>query len=162
MSKEYSIEITEAIKNYLEEEELSYNFDDEDGVFSLRVRMSGNIREIRCYIVVNALDYFVWTTSSLCANETDQNQMQKIAEFLGRANMNLKFGNFELDYNNGTIRYKTYTDCEGIIVPNEIIDRSIKFGPAMFDAYGKGIGKILFGDVSVKEAIELCDKELMD
>lgn len=76
-----------------------------------------------------------------------------VAEFLTRANYGLLFGNFELDFSDGEIRFKTVVvkddrPSSGLIKP--IIYANI----ALTDKYLPGIMTICFGGASPAEAIK--------
>ncbi len=92
-------------------------------------------------------------------NVNDSTAMSRMAEFICRANSGLAYGNFELDYEDGTITYKSYTNCEDIDVSNAIIKQSIYGIAIMFDTYGKGILDVISGKLTPQEAIEMCEAE---
>src|SRR5450759_4526798 len=50
---------------------------------------------------------------SYCPIKAPEDKRPILADFLTRANYGLYVGNFELDYNDGEIRYKTSIDVEG-------------------------------------------------
>ena len=111
------------------------------------------------YIVAVRQDSFTaYAISSLNADEENHEEIVAMAEFLCRANYGLRNGNFEMDVRDGEIRYKIFQNCSGGIVPNEeIIRDSIYLSARMFERYPKGIVGIIYGGLSVKEAIDLCE-----
>ena len=54
---------------------------------------------------------------SVCPVTAPEENRSTIGEFLHRANKGLHVGNFELDYNDGEIRFKTSVDVEGTELP---------------------------------------------
>ena len=59
-----------------------------------------------------------------------------MAEYLHRANYGLRVGNFELDYDDGEIRYKTYIDADFTEITDKTIMMSIFIPGDMFNKYG--------------------------
>ena len=84
--------------------------------------------------------------------------MANMAEFICRANYGLKMGNFELDFDDGEVRFKVHVLCKGVTPTAEMIKRSIYCPATMFDHYGSGIVDIIFNDTSGKVAVEKCEK----
>lgn len=77
-----------------------------------------------------------------------------MAEYLTRANYGLVLGNFEMDYADGEIRYRTSIDVEGASL-NEAMVRSLVYANVlMMDNYLPGIMAVLFGEASPEQAIE--------
>ncbi|MGF1488260.1 MAG: YbjN domain-containing protein, partial [Prochloraceae cyanobacterium] len=83
-----------------------------------------------------------------------------IAEFITRANYNIIIGNFELDFDNGEIRYKTSIDVEGDRLSNSNLESIIYPNLGTIDRYLPGIKAIIerFDNISVKQAIEIVEK----
>lgn len=76
-------------------------------------------------MIVHQGDYVVYAVSPIKVDPKDSLMLQKMSEYICRANYGLNCGNFELDYNDGEIRYKCYVSCEGDAVPTvEIIRES--------------------------------------
>jgi hypothetical protein len=76
-----------------------------------------------------------------------------IAEFIARANFGMIIGNFELDFTDGEIRYKTSIDVEGANLTFLQIKRLVYANVMMMDQYLPGIMSLLDSDVSPKDAI---------
>ena len=71
-----------------------------------------------------------------------------------------RHGNFEMDFNDGELRYKCYMNCNGAIPTKNMVGGSIHCPAAMFKRYSKGILQILFAGMSAVDAIELCEGTL--
>ena len=76
-----------------------------------------------------------------------------MAEFLTRANSGMIIGNFELDFADGEIRYKTSIDVEGDSLSSSLIKRLVYANVTMMDEYLPGIMSVIYGDVEPKDAI---------
>lgn len=158
MNINYSSEIANAIKSFLKDDDWHFSFDEKRGTFKFGLSIKSKIKKINYTIRVHEDDYTVYAFSPIGVDADDQEILLKMAEFVCRANYGLRTGNFELDVRDGEIRYKTYVDCAGGLMPNkEIIEGSIYSPAAMFDRYALGITEIIFGDISAKEAVAKCE-----
>lgn len=157
MERIYSVEAAGLIKKFLDEDDWRYSFDQEKGLFRFGLSIKGKLKNIQYLIVVNKDDYTVYAVSPLSADQDDDEQMKKMAEFVCRANYGLRNGNFELDFQDGELRYKCYVNCNGDLPSMEIVEKSIHCPAVMFTRYGKGIIEILFGSMNADEAVKLCE-----
>lgn len=82
-----------------------------------------------------------------------------MAEFLTRANFGLFIGNFEMDFDDGEIRYKTSVD----IKDNEdkltsgIVKRLVYMNVFMTDRYFPGIMSVIYAGTKPKDAVDACE-----
>lgn len=159
MAKNYSPEIAKAINTFLTEDDWKFEFDSERGMFHFKVGLKSGIKSANYIINVNRDRYTVYAYSSIGPDKGDQKTMQRTAEFLTRANYGLAFGNFELDMDDGEIRYKVCTACDDGPVSEETIRYSIYVPGTMLDRYGKGLLKVLYSDISPKDACEQCEED---
>ena len=158
MRDNYSEEIVGAIKDFLEEDDWNYGFDDEAGMFRFGLNLKGRLKKAQYVVDVHDDQYMVYAIAPIGADQNDRNQLQDMAEFLTRANYGLKNGNFELDFRDGEIRFKSFVDCDGVIPSIEVIRNSIYIPAMMYERYGEGIVGIIFGGMDPEEAINLCEK----
>src|SRR5262249_47600370 len=77
----------------------------------------------------------------------------EIAEFITRANYGLVIGNFEMDYNDGEVRYKTSVDVEGGELTPKMIENLMRANLMTMDRYFAGVMGVLYGDRDPAEAI---------
>jgi hypothetical protein len=82
---------------------------------------------------------------SLCPIAAPADQKNAIAQFLTLANYGMTIGNFELDYTDGEIRYKTSIDVEGDRLTPALIKRLVYTNVMMMDEYLPGIQAVLAG-----------------
>jgi len=90
---------------------------------------------------------------SVCPINPPENKRLAVAEFLTRANSGMIIGNFEMDFEDGEIRYKTSIDVEGDSLSSALIKRLVYANVMMMDAYLPGIMSVIYGDVEPKDAI---------
>ncbi|MBE9225432.1 YbjN domain-containing protein [Phormidium sp. LEGE 05292] len=82
-----------------------------------------------------------------------ENKRLAVAEFITRANYGMIIGNFELDFSDGEIRYKTSIDVEGDRLSFGLIKRLVYANVTMMDEYLPGIMSIIYGEAEAGEAI---------
>jgi hypothetical protein len=97
---------------------------------------------------------------SICPVNAPENKRQAIAEFITRANSGMIVGNFELDFNDGEISYKTSIDVEGDRLSFALIQRVVYANVTMMDEYLPGILSVIYGNVSPEEAIAQVERSL--
>lgn len=90
---------------------------------------------------------------SICPVNAPENKRLAIAEFLTRANSGMIIGNFELDFADGEIRYKTSIDVQGDFLSFELIKQLVYANVTMMDEYLPGIKSVIESDVEPKDAI---------
>lgn len=157
--KRYSAEIADVIRTFLEEDGWNFYFNEETGIFRFDLSTGGRIKRISYLIHVNRSSYIVYAISPVGAAPDDNEKMARMAEFICRANYGLRNGSFELDMDDGEIRYKTYVNCRGDMIPEEeVVRESIYCCAIMFDRYDAGITGVIFENASAKEAVEECEK----
>lgn len=80
------------------------------------------------------------------------------AEYVTRANYGMRIGNFEMDLNDGEIRYKVSADVEGSSLTPRMVENMIATAVTTLDRYFPGLMGICFADQNPLEAIERIEK----
>lgn len=97
---------------------------------------------------------------SVCPVNAPENKRLAVAEFLTLANSGMIIGNFELDFTDGKIRYKTSIDVEGDSLSFALIKKLVYANVTMMDEYLPGIIAAIKGNVSAKDAIAQIEGQL--
>ncbi len=161
MKNEYSMGIAEAIKSFLATDDWRFSFNEENGIFHFGVGLGGKIKNITYAIKVKEDSYIVYAISPISADPEDGKMMAAMAEFVCRVSYGLVNGNFELDFRDGELRYKSFVDCDGGVIPTrQIIKNSIYCPAMMFKRCIPGILAIVFGGASAEEADRKCESEM--
>lgn len=105
-------------------------------LFKFGIDMNGIVGTLRMYINISEKDYIV---IGVLNNKVEKEYYAAVSEYLHRANFGLKNGNFEMDYDDGEIRYKTYVNFVESEISEDVIKDSIFMVVAMFDKYGQGL-----------------------
>jgi len=95
---------------------------------------------------------------SIMESNVPENKRPEIAEFVTRANYGLQIGNFEMDFSDGEIRYKTSIDVEGGELTLKMIRTLVYVNILMMDRYLPGIMSVLHAGTSPAAAIAQVEK----
>ncbi len=137
--------LTSITLEYFESQKWRYDVkrnDDERFIAALGMNLKGKLSSCRILVVVDDRDIQCFTTCPIKATEDVRPQ---VAEFITRANFGLKIGKFELDYNDGEVRYQTILPCSEGVPPIKDVERVVDMGFLMFQRFGDGLIKNLMG-----------------
>jgi hypothetical protein len=100
-----------------------------------------------------------FTINAYLLLNADENCRDKVGEYLMRCTYGLRFGNFEMDYSDGEIRYRLTVDCED----RESISEGFLMGNVMIpirmlERYGDGLAAVIFGFMTPEEALKESEK----
>jgi hypothetical protein len=144
-------ELFEIVQNFFTDEE--WYFMQLDNRTILKMGFKGDNGEWTCYAQINeelALFYFY----SIVPVMVPEEKRPAIAEFITRANYGLRVGNFELDYSDGEVRYKTSIDVENDRLSASLLSNLVYANIWTTDRYLPGILSIIYGNTSPQEAID--------
>ena len=150
----YSVALASATRKVLDEAEVRYDFDEDMGVFRFSMGLGANqkIQSVRVSIGIRESVMISYITANVNA---DTDSLGAVVEYITRANSGLRFGNFEVDYRDGEVRYKCCNRFEDQIPSDgELLYIAVGCGIHMWERYGNGFLKVLFGGVNPKDAIE--------
>jgi hypothetical protein len=82
-----------------------------------------------------------------------ENSFDRVVEFVTRANYGMRIGNFEFDYSDGEIRYKSSFDFEKSELTPQLIKNSLYPAVSTMDRYLPGLMAVMYGGKSAQEAI---------
>lgn len=153
-------ENAQILEKYLKDNDWHYERDDQGEIIIFTGAiggLGGAYDSVR--IVVTAQEDFIQAFAILPAKAHDK--LAEMAEFLHRANHGLRQGAFEIDWDDGEIRFHlTYPDCVLNTDDRDACLTALLVLPAhMFGVYSKGIAAILLGLATPEAAIKLCEGE---
>src|SRR5512137_2078049 len=89
-----------------------WDFTQLEGESIIRMEYEGENGKWRCYAhVIEERERFVFLSS--LASFVPRLMLLEASEYLTRANFGMEVGNFEIDFSDGTVRYRTSVDLEG-------------------------------------------------
>ncbi len=90
---------------------------------------------------------------SIMESNVPADRRQAVAEFLTRANYGLTLGNFEMDFSDGEVRYKTSVDVEGGQLTTQMMKTLVYVNVLMMDKYLPGIMSVIYAGTSPADAV---------
>ena len=151
--REYSVKIAEDISNILKEDDWSFNFDEDTGIFRMGVSNIEGFNNVMIRIIVNDDSYAIHVIAPINAPVSDAESKNKYTEFFCRANFGLKYGSFDFDVSDGEIMYRAFNFCLEQSVDKGLFLSSIACCASTLSRYADGILGMVFGNLSVDEAI---------
>ena len=152
-----------AVREMLNSNGWKYSFDDEKNRFSLSFKSKSKLSSVDIRISVRArsndenacLRIYSYGYVDLHA---DEDCMADVCEYLTRANYGMAIGNFELDHNDGEIRYNVSINSVDALPGDDALDDLVTIPVMMFDRYGNGLLAVSMGMMSAKDAVEQAEK----
>lgn len=142
--------IFDAVVRFFQEDD--WHFEQLSGEPILRLGFRGDNGSWDCYAHAREAQHQFVFYSILDVN-VPPNRRQAMAEFLTRANYGLVIGNFEMDFKDGEVRYKTSIDVEGDHLTSALIKQMVYINVLMMNRYLPGIMSVAFSDVDPAQAI---------
>ena len=148
-------ELMAAVKAYYDSQGWHYSYKPERDMIEMLI----GLRDVsNCRVITKVRDdRFV--TYCICPLRVREEKRAAVGEYLHRANYGLDIGNFEMDYDDGEIRYKANILCGDQIPKMEIIERLVDVGMDMFNHFGSGILEVTYGGKNPKEVIDEIEGE---
>jgi len=117
-----------------------------------RVYFAGANGELRCYAQVRVdLEQFLFYV--IAPVKAPENMRALVAEYIARANYGLRIGNFEMDYTDGEVRFKSGLDFEGEHLTPAFIKNAMYPAVHTMDFYLPGLLGVMYGNKTPLEAI---------
>lgn len=143
--------IFSALIDYMETEPWKYEII--EGETIVRFHYKGQAGRVLCFGEVDEGRDWLIFYSYLPVN-TPPSKMTEMSEFVTRANRGMRIGNFELDFEDGEIRYKTSIDIEGGELTTKIIDNLLRANLSTMNRYFPGFMELIYSDKSAAEIIQ--------
>lgn len=144
--------ITDELKNFFDSDNWIYEYNDENKVFTGEISIDGPISSVT-FIV------FAYTDHAVCYHvlpfSASNKERSLQAEYLTRINYNLARGCFEMNFEDGVIRYKHRISLADIRDNSfEEISYMLYLGCSMLEQYSPGIVGISFGKTPEEAYLE--------
>ena len=124
-----------------------------DGQTLLQANFSGKNGHLNCFAQTNE-EQFIFFFYSICPVNVPAERRLPVAEFLTRANYGLKVGNFEMDIDDGEVRFKTSIDVEKTELNRELVSNLVYANVWTMDRYLPGILTVTYGSETPLVAIQ--------
>ena len=137
--------LTSVTLEYFESQKWHYEVrqnDDTRFIAAFGINLKGRLSSCRVLTIVDERDIQCLTVCPIKATEDVRPQ---VAEYLTRANYGMKIGKFEMDMNDGEVRYQAILPCSEGVPSIKDVERIIDMGFLMFQRFGDGLIKNLMG-----------------
>ena len=142
--------IMDSVRSFFDADDWTY--EEIEGRNILRLRFSGETANWTCYAQVREEQERFMFYSTLEIKAPEEKRLA-VAEFLTRANYGLLIGNFELDFSDGEIRFKTSVDMEDSTFTPKFIQNMVYMNVLMMEKYLTGLMSVIYANVSPVDAI---------
>jgi len=144
------------VKRFLDQMELVYEPVDENSI-KIIMPLDGKLKNTTAFFNCRDDSY---TVNAYIALSADEDCRQKVAEYITRANYGLRFGCFEMDFNDGEIRYRLTLDCEDRTgLSDDLVRSTLVIPMRMLERYGDGLVAVMYGIMTPEEALNEAEKE---
>ncbi len=147
-------------ENGLRAFETVWRFLEEDGLsprrlghkYMYHVNFTGRSAQFNCFAVVRPdLEQFMFY--AVVPVKAQPDVRPAMVEFITRANYGLRIGNFEMDYSDGEIRFKTSLDFEGVELDPRLVQTMVHAVFITVNHYLPGLMRVMYGGLTPVEAI---------
>ncbi|TNE88075.1 MAG: YbjN domain-containing protein [Deltaproteobacteria bacterium] len=133
-------------------------FEPLDGLAGLRTIVETSTAQWPVLVLEYAEEQQVVTYSVMPAS-TPPSKLLVMMEFITRVNYDLPVGNFELDLDDGEVRFKNAIDLEGGELTDEMANVLLFTNVDTMAHYMPGLAAVLQGTASPAQALALCEAE---
>ncbi|MGB1250918.1 MAG: YbjN domain-containing protein [Candidatus Promineifilaceae bacterium] len=113
---------------------------------------AGNYGQYMCHAYVHR-EYEQFIFYAVMPETVPESIRKEISYFLTMANYGIRIGNFEMDFKDGVVRFKTSIDFEGVIVNASLLKNTTYPAVNLIDQYYPGFIYIINDGWSAEKAI---------
>lgn len=143
-----------SVINFFVQDDWNYTEVEEGRAFKVAVDLDNS--NYNCYVIINE-EKRNFKFYSISPVKVPENKYTEMAEFFTRANYGMNLGNFEMDFRDGEIRYKTSNYLADNELDFPIIKRMVYANLSTMDDYFPGMIKVIYAGASPEDAI--CEVE---
>lgn len=142
--------VFEAVIDFLNAD--GWRFEEVTGQTAVRFGFTGRNARFECYGRVNE-DHETFVFFSILPLRAPEEKRASLAELITRINYGMNIGNFEMDMNDGELRYKTSIDVEGGDLTQKMVETLVTVNLSTTDRYFTAFTDVLYANVSPAEAV---------
>lgn len=144
------------IIEFLKKEKWQYSeIAEKDAIF---FGVSGKHGNFQCIANINN-EESKFTFYSICGSNAPAEKRKNVLEFINDLNNNLDVGNFQIDLEDGEVRFKTGIFFHSLDINVQLIENIILPNLIGIDTALPGIVGLMFGDLTVPQALDAVYKE---
>jgi hypothetical protein len=142
--------VFDSVIAFLQEDE--WRYEEIPGEFAIRFAFTGKNARYECFGRANE-EHEIFVFYSIVPVRVPEEQRLLVAELVARINYGLNIGNFEMDMNDGEIRYKTSIDVEGGELSPRMAETLIAVNISTTDRYFPALMDVLYARLHPVEAV---------
>ena len=146
--------VMDTVRDYLNSQ--GWRFNETENRFKFGMNLKSRLGSTDVLILCHEGHFTVYAYSPLKASEDIH---EACMSFITYANYGLRRGNFEMDLNDGEIRFKNFLGFGDTFPSASEVDATIDIAILMMDRYGNGLTKVMFGGSDPKAACEECEAQ---
>lgn len=143
----------ERLCRFLDGQQIAYQRMDEHGVLAATIPCHGRLKRLGLILQVFGSSFAANAICTVYAQPEDKTQIRQLALFEMLVNSHMRSGCFQLDVDEGEIRYEMQCDATGWPLTDEAIHEAVYTPIVMFEHYGDGLLGILFGAMDAQDAL---------
>ena len=152
-------EIIEAVRAYYEQDDWPYVQLEDQPI--LKTAFRGSNGQWTCYAQEREGRQML-VFHSILPFRVPEERRPAVAEYITRANYGLFSGNFEMDFTDGELRFKTSLDLEDNHPSQAQIRNTVLSNVAFVDRYLPGLLQVLHAERSPEAAYEECEAQAQE
>lgn len=147
--------VFDSVIAFLQED--NWQYEEIPGESAIRFGFTGKNARYECFGRVNE-EHEVFVFYTIIPIRVPEPQCLLVAELLARINYGLNIGNFEIDMNDGEIRYKTSIDVEGGELTSRMVETLIAVNISTTDRYFPSFADVMYAGTEPAEAVRRIEK----
>ena len=151
------VDIMEACAGFFERDEWPCERVEEGPLAMLRSRYQGSNGTFDCWFQVRRREEQFMFYCRAPVN-VPEGRRQSVAEFMARANYGMVLGNFELDMDDGEMRFKCSADVEGLEINDIFLKNVVYTSVVTMNRYLPGLMKVAFSSMDPVDAVNEIEK----
>jgi len=152
-------QLWETTKSFYEEDEWPLITREETRVLQSSFR--GKNGQWNCFVKVLEEQSFI-IFYSMASVTVPEGKRYAAAEFITRANYGMYIGNFEMDFSDGEVRFKTSVDVENTAEIRALLKQITYANVTTMDRYLPGLMAICYGTTSPEDAVAMVERPATD
>ncbi len=142
--------LSDVVQSFLEDDDWKYEKRSDRDIFLAGISAKHSSYQLVFDVKEDSSQLIIYT---IVPQHVPEAYRCEISEFLTRANYGIIIGNFELDFDDGEVRYKTSIDVEGGELTPAMVHQMTLYGISTTDRYFPGIMAVCYGGKSAQAAV---------
>ena len=147
--------IYDSVVEFLKED--NWRYEEISGEPAVRFGFTGRNARFECFGRANE-DHEIFVFYTVVPVRVPEEQRVLMAELIARINYGLNIGNFELDMDDGEIRYKTSIDVEGGEFSRRMVETLLSVNISTTDRYFPSFTDVMYAGMKPAEAVNRIER----